>query len=114
LDKARQIATHPNWVRENLPLAKSATIVPVLITPVRFADPDVLPHLGGVFVWHLDEFCAWAKNALSVLRELRTDFPGSGDLVWRATAIEKYRENGIEPEKIIEFLEALPSLTARK
>jgi len=114
LDKARQIATHPNWVREKLPLAKSATIVPVLITPVRFADPDVLPHLGGVFVWYLDEFCAWAKNALSVVRELRTDFPGSGDLVWRATAIQKYRENGIEPEKIIEFLEAQPSLTARK
>ncbi|GAB4161480.1 MAG: DEAD/DEAH box helicase [Candidatus Promineifilaceae bacterium] len=114
LDKARQIATHPNWVRKNLHLSESARIVPVLITPVQFADSDALPHLGSVFVWHLDEFCAWAKKALSVVRELRSVFPGSGDLAWRATAIEKYRENDIEPEKLIEFLEAQPSLTARK
>ncbi len=114
LDKARQIATHPNWVRENLPLAESAKIVPVLITPVRFADPDALPHLGDVFVWRLDDFLTWARNALSVVRELRAIFPGSGDLAWRAGAVEKYRENGIEPEKLIEFLEKQPSLTVRK
>ena len=114
LEKARQIATHPNWVRENLKLAESARIVPVLVTPVQFADPDALPHLGDVSVWRLDDFMTWAQNALSIVRELRAVFSGSGDLAWRATAIEKYRENGIEPEKLIEFLEQQPPLTVRK
>ncbi len=113
LDKARQIATHANWVRNNLPLAESVKIVPVLITPVRFADPDALPHLGEAFIWHLDAFCLWAKNALSVIRELRSVFPGSGDLVWRANVIEAYRKHNMEPEKLIEFLKTQPPLTTR-
>ena len=114
LDKARQVATHPNWVRDNLPFAKSAVIIPVLITPVQFADPDALPHLSGVYVWKLNEFRAWATKALSVIRELRAVFPGSGDLAWRATAVEKYRAYQIEPEKLIEFLKAQPPLPSRK
>jgi len=115
LEKARQIATHPNWVRENLKqLAESASIVPVLVTPVQFADPDALPHLGNVFVWRLDDFRKWSQNALSVVRELRAVFPGAGDLAWRDAAIGKYRENDIAPEKLIEFLKRRPSLTARK
>jgi hypothetical protein len=114
LEKARQIATHPNWVRENLNLTVAARIVPVLVTPVHYADSDALPHLGDVLVWRLDAFLMWARNALSIVRELRSVFPGSGDLAWRAVAIGKYRENDIEPEKIIEFLEKQPPLTVRK
>jgi hypothetical protein len=96
-----------------LPLADSATVLPVLITPVRIADPDALPHLSDVAVWNLEEFRKWARNALSVIRELRSIFPGSGDLAWRATAVEKYRENRMDPERLVEFLRAQPTLKAR-
>jgi hypothetical protein len=46
--KARQASTHPNWVRANLPLSQTAEILPVLISPVKVADTDALPHLGEV------------------------------------------------------------------
>jgi uncharacterized protein YkuJ len=113
IKKARQIATHPNWVRQHLSLTDTATIIPVLVTPVRFADSVALDHLDEVFVWNLDSFRKWAKNAVSVIRELRSTFPGSGDLVWRASAVEKYRKNEIDPEKLIEYLTEQPDLSLR-
>lgn len=111
--KARQVATHPNWARANLALSKATTIYPVLITPLQYADRDALPHLTDVFVWNLEEFRKWGKRALSTIRELRSTFPGSGDLAWRAIAIEKYRENGIDPDSLIKLLKAQPRLQSR-
>lgn len=88
--KARQVATHPNWIRENvLSLSKKANILPVLVTPMVLVDRDASPHLKDVSIWSLIEFRAWAKAALQVVRDLRRDFPGSGDLAWRAMAGEK-------------------------
>ncbi len=106
VNKARQASTHPNWVRENLPLSKSATVVSVLVSPVRVADTDALPHLKEVCLWDIDEFREWAKNALAVIRELRRTFPGSGDLGWRATAAQGYIDNKLNPQSILDFLHA--------
>ncbi len=111
--KSRQVATHPNWARENLTLSKTATIYPALITPLQYADRDAVPHLNDVFIWNLDEFRKWAKKAMAAIRELRSTFPGSGNLAWRATAIEKYREHGIDPDMLIELLKTQPPLKTR-
>jgi len=78
--KACQAATHPNWIREWLKLPEKANIISVLVTPVLKADRDAMPHLKDVYVWKLDEFRDWAKMALRIIRELRRDFPGTGDL----------------------------------
>jgi hypothetical protein len=107
--KARQVYTHPNWVRANLPIAESAEVMPVLITRARYADRDALPHLNGVAVWNLEEFRKWANNALSVIRELRRHFPGSGDLAWRADAAERFQQNNLDPKGIIQLLRLLPA-----
>lgn len=99
--KARQAASHPNWIRENVPsLAKDADIFPVLITPVTVADKDAMPHLKNVYVWPLAEFRVWAKNALQVIRELRRIFPGSGDLAWRATAADRLQAAQLDANSI--------------
>lgn len=111
--KARQVATHPNWAREKLPLSKTAIVYPVLITPLQYAERDALPHLNDVLIWNLEEFRKWAVKALIAIREVRGTFPGSGDLAWRATAIEKYRRNTIDPDSLIEYLKAQPQLSAR-
>jgi hypothetical protein len=102
--KARQAASHPNWIRDNLNLSPDASVLPVLVTPVKVAHPDALPHLRGVYLWPIDEFRAWAQNALTVIRELRRSFSGSGNLVWRTMAVEKYIENGLDPESVVEML----------
>lgn len=100
VDKARQVCTHPNWVRENLPVDEDATIVPILVTPVSVADDAALPHLKDVLVWNLDEFRKWAHNAITVVRELRKEYPNSGDLAWRALAAEKLTAACITPESL--------------
>lgn len=102
--KARQAATHPNWVRENLPISDDATIVTVLVSPVTKMEKEAAPHLRDVCYWNLDEFRAWANNTLSVVRGLRKTFPGPGDLVWRAEAAEKFSQNTMAPGVLIEFL----------
>lgn len=104
VDKARQACTHPNWVRDNLPVDSTARIIPVLVTPVSVADDAALPHLKDVLVWGLDDFRGWARNALVVLRAIRKDYPGAGDLVWRAAAAERLTEAAITPAALLEML----------
>ena len=102
--KARQAVTHPNWVRTHLPLAQNARIIAVLITPAKHADIDALPHLKEVYLWSLEEFRLWAHQALATIRELRREFPGTGDLFWRESAIRAYQEHGMDPQSILDHL----------
>ncbi len=104
--KARQVCTHPNWVRQNLPVAKNAMILPVLVTPVSRADIDALPHLNDVSLWRIDDFRKWADVALTVIRELRKTFSGPGDLVWRADAASAYVKNNLDPNGLLALLKA--------
>ena len=84
--KARQAASHPNWVREHLPGSESGTIVAVLVTPVTIAKKGAMPHLKLVAYWELSEFRDWADTAIDTIRELRKTFSEPGDLEWRAEA----------------------------
>ncbi|GBQ90232.1 DEAD/DEAH box helicase [Acetobacter nitrogenifigens DSM 23921 = NBRC 105050] len=93
--KARQVATHPNWVRKNVPLPAEATVTPVLVTPVTSMRSGAAPHLNEVLLWPLDEFRAWATQALQVLRDLRRTFTAAGDLAWRAEAARRLDEADI-------------------
>ncbi|MCS3805834.1 hypothetical protein HNO92_003262 [Chromobacterium alkanivorans] len=86
--KARQAASHPDWVRENVPGTAHATIYPVLVTPAKSAKEGAMPHLKRVSHWALDDFREWAEQALITIRELRRNFIEPGDLEWRAQAAE--------------------------
>lgn len=110
--KARQVASHPNWVRAKLEVEASAVIVPVLLTPVEKADPEALLHLQGVACWPLSEFRAWAKEALATVRDLRRSFPGVGDLAWRAEAMARYRSKQLDPEGLKAFFASRPAAEA--
>jgi hypothetical protein len=98
--KARQAASHPDWIRENLNLAASIEIVPVLITPCTTTTKGAIPSLRKVRYWSLDAFRSWAKNAFQVLREIRRDFPGVGNLAWRTATAERLKAANIAPEQL--------------
>lgn len=93
--KARQAASHPNWVRQNVELPDGIRIVPVLVTPVTTMRSGAAPHLNEVLLWPLNEFRAWAAQALGVLRELRHTFTGAGNLAWRAEAAARIDAAGM-------------------
>ncbi|MDN3523079.1 DEAD/DEAH box helicase [Halomonas ramblicola] len=85
--KARQAASHPDWIRDHVTDAVDARIIqPVLVTPAKKAMPGAQPHLMRVAYWGLDEFRAWAEEALVTVRELRRSFQEPGNLAWRAEA----------------------------
>ena len=107
--KARQAATHPTWIREHLKLPPDANITPVLVTPVEKTTRDAMLHLKPVSVWKLDRFREWANMALRVVRELRRQFPGPGDLAWRAIAAERLQKEGLDAHSIVGTLSALPA-----
>lgn len=97
VEKARQAASHPNWMRANVEESKECQILAVLVTPVTLVRKAARPHLGNVALWPLDDFRAWASNSLAVLRKLRTEFSEAGNLIWRAHAaaeLEKERIDG--------------------
>jgi hypothetical protein len=100
--KARQAATHDNWVRANVVGAADAEIVTILVTPATRAAKGAVPHLATVLTWPLASFRDWAKGALSVLRELKKTFREPGDIEWQARALEAYRGAALSPKALKE------------
>lgn len=104
ITKARQAASHQDWIQAKIPLAPDAEIISVLITPCSQTTNGAIPILRKLRYWNLEDFRTWAKNALQVLREIRREFPGSGDLVWRATATERLVSANIGPKQLKDLL----------
>lgn len=99
--KARQVATHPDWMREHVEASVQAEILPVLITPVKKFKEAAYPHLKKVALWPLDEFRNWATRAIAIIRGLRPTFVAPGeDLVWRATAATKFGQNQLDASSL--------------
>lgn len=110
--KARQAATHPNWIRENVPEARNSEILSVLVTPVTTAAIGAVPHLVDFYVWPLDEFREWAKNAVATIREIRRTFIEPGDLAWRLQAQVAFDHNGLSARSLKERFQAKPAAQA--
>jgi hypothetical protein len=119
--KARQVAMHPNWIRDRKIVDDSCKVVSVLVTPMTKAEFAAQSHLGEFYCWPLSDFRRWAVDAVSTIRRLRTDFLDEGDLVWKAQAATVLQEAGLTPEQILktatarsgkDVLGAVPSATA--
>lgn len=102
--KARQAASHPEWMRDNVPESSAAEIVPILITPCTSTTKGAVPSLKRVRYWQLSQFRTWAKQALHVLRDIRREFPGPGSLPWRISAAAKLKEAKIAPAEMQKML----------
>lgn len=109
--KARQVASHPNWMKANVAECADATIIPVLLTPISKAVQGATPHLGGVSLWPLDDFRTWAQKAVSVVRNLRTTFSEPGNLEWRMMAAEELEKEGLDMFGLVKMLQAKPALS---
>jgi hypothetical protein len=111
ITKARQAASHPTWMREHVSSCKSDSIeiTPILLTPVMTVYEGALTHLGGVYVWKLEDFKAWARKALSTVRELRKSYIEPGDLVWRAEASDILQTQNLDFMSLKEYLYRFPA-----
>lgn len=99
--KARQVSSHPKWMRKNVPGAEAMEILPILVTPCTKAKSGADPQLDNVRYWALDKFRAWAVHAIGVLRDLKGTFPGEGDLLWRAEAGQRLEAEDLTLEAIL-------------
>ncbi len=103
--KARQVCSHPQWMRANVEASAEADILPVLLTSANMVKVGALPHLEGVVLWNLEDMQGWAENALATLRELRKTFVEPGNLIWRARAAEAFEQNGLAAGRLFEELQ---------
>jgi hypothetical protein len=62
-------------------------------------------------LWPLDDFRSWAKEALTIVREVRKTYSEHGDLVWRAMAASAFDEHGLTAKAIAQRLRANPAAT---
>lgn len=106
-NKARQVHTHPNWIRANVDSCKSdsVTILPVLVSPVTKMKVGAEPHLKNVAFWNLDEFKVWAERVMDFIRRVRPSFQEAGDLAWRAEVAEKLVEAQLDVNSIRSMFE---------
>lgn len=108
--KARQVCSHPNWMRDNIDACKGdgVKIIPILVSPVTKIKVGAAPHLTDVKYWNLTEFKVWSESVLEFIRELRPTFQESGDLAWRAEVAEKLVASGLDVSSIANMLEVKP------
>ncbi len=109
----RQAASHAKWIKENVSLREDARIFIVMITPEKTIAEAARVYADNVAWWHIDDFRAWARSAINVIRTLKTTFPGMGSQEWRDSAKKVLREAGLDPESIVKracqkFLKELP------
>lgn len=109
ITKARQAATHTEWIKKHLRLPKDSEILSVLITPSKTVLMDSIAFLDNVYIWNLDEFKKWSLNAIGIIRNLRGKYPGQADLVWREGALQQYLHNNIDPIKLVNELKKNPA-----
>ena len=88
--KARQTDSHRHWVSHYLKIAEGK-ILPVLVTPAKKSQEGAVPSLAKVCYWELENFLKWSETALDIVHELRREFPGTGDVNWRASASAKLK-----------------------
>ncbi|MEM9773110.1 MAG: DEAD/DEAH box helicase [Chloroflexota bacterium] len=105
VNKARQVATHDNWIRANVQgLDPSAEIIKVLVTPAQKEVHGSSVHLHDVYLLTPDEFREWAKHILTVLESLRIGLSKEGDLTWRENAKKVLINKDLTPKSIAKFL----------
>lgn len=104
VNKARQVASHPTWLRQRFGLGDEINVIPVLISAISGAVPEATVHLQNVAFWRTQDFRVWTTNALSIIRSLRTTYPGPGDLFWREEAMAAYAANGMDPASLAQRL----------
>ena len=100
VEKARQAASHPNWMAANVPDARGCNMIAVVVTPAKNIRKAALPHVGELYFWAYDDFVAFTGHALRIVRELRRDFAEAGDLVWQARAATTLHEQGLTLDAI--------------
>lgn len=100
--KARQAATNPEWVKDNIAEAEGLDLTAIIITPCVKAGNGARPTLKRVRYWSLDEFRTWAKTAVGTIRELKAKLPPQSDLFWREIAMERLRQDGLTLSTIIQ------------
>ena len=104
--KARQAASHPDWMEANVPAAKKAKVLAVLVTSATKASRGAFPSLKKVSYWELQHFRKWAVQAINTVRELRTTFTEPGDIDWRVKAAEAFEAHGIDAPSLYGRLKA--------
>jgi hypothetical protein len=109
--KARQAASHEAWMRLNVPEARHADIVSVLVTPARKAHKGAEPSLASVGYWRLEDFNLWAARAVGAIRKIRSTFTGVGDMDWRVKAAEALEESGADAPGLFDKLQAAQAST---
>ncbi|MGY3726877.1 MULTISPECIES: DEAD/DEAH box helicase [Cobetia] len=105
VEKARQAASHPSWIKQNHPEFSNVEITPVIVSSVEKIREAATPHTTEVSFWSEDTFIEWAKHATYVVRSLRTTFTEPGDLVWTANAAELLEEEGLTMKSIISAMQ---------
>lgn len=109
--KIRQATLHPNWIIENVPnLHKEADIIPIMVTTARNIDSAATAFAEDVLYWYADDFRKWADEAMATIRRVRANFPGSGDLFWRDSAMQEFKQAKLDPNSIIGMLAKLKDL----
>jgi hypothetical protein len=106
VSKARQVFSHPNWIKEHVEASRDAMILPVLVTPVTKAREAALPHLETVALWRFSEFKTWAETALASIRLLRTTFFEPGDLIWRGKAADIFTRDCLDAAGLMKRLKS--------
>lgn len=105
LTKTRQLLSHEAWLRKHAPESQALPVVSVLVSPAEEIEVDARHLLDKFSVWPLGQFTLWVETVLTAIRELRSDFPGLGDIAWRSDACTRLENVQLSPSQLHSFMD---------
>lgn len=102
--KARQAASHPNWMTTHVEQSAGCAFIPTLVSAATAIRIAAVPHAKTLHYWALDDFLAWATIAVGTVRDLRATFFEQGDLVWQAHAATTLKDKGLDIASVVRRL----------
>ncbi|WP_100489206.1 DEAD/DEAH box helicase family protein [Sporolactobacillus pectinivorans] len=86
--------SHLNWIKKNeSELDKGAEVIQIFITTAKKIDSAAKDYTDNLYYVKREDFLTFATDAISILRDLISSFPGEGDMLWRDEAIRIFENN---------------------
>lgn len=108
--KARQVATHENWLRDNVTgIDETTEIIPVIVSSATKLNSAAAVHCNDVFFIETKDFRAWSESVLKAIVQIRTTLIRQSSFVWREESVQTLKSMGIDHEGVVEFFKKRPA-----
>lgn len=105
ISDARQAKGHFDWIKANVKLSKNSVLLVELVSPRSTISTEALPHAEGVYYMAVEGIRALARQACSMLRNIRAQSTEAAEEQLRNNIYEGLSQEQLDPGNLLQLLQ---------